>query len=334
MAGAIKISVVGDVSDVTARALPQLESGLEGAARTADRASREVGQSFDRVAESSDALASGSAQVAGGLGDLGGALELLPGPLGAIGGGMNALTPAIMGVTGASDLLNAATEKFPRVAKIASGAARGLGVAVRFATGPVGLIIIGLAALAAGLYFAYRRSETFRRIVNGVFAAVKTVILNFTPIGQVIKHFDELVGFTKKLPGRLANAGAGMWDWMKGAFTAPINYVIDKWNGLSFSIPSVDTHIPGIGKVGGFTLSTPDIPHLARGGIVVAGDNPSGIEAIIPLERAGELGFGGTANVYNINITVSPTANLADVGREIVRAVEAYESAGGRRRAS
>jgi len=40
---------------------------------------------------------------------------------------------------------------------------------------------------------------------------------------------------------------------------------------LSGTLPSVDTHIPGIGKVGGWTLNTPDIPLLAAGGIITRG---------------------------------------------------------------
>lgn len=39
----------------------------------------------------------------------------------------------------------------------------------------------------------------------------------------------------------------------------------------------------------------PSIPALARGGLIIAGDNPSGIEAIVPLERAREFGFGAGA---------------------------------------
>jgi phage-related protein len=51
-------------------------------------------------------------------------------------------------------------------------ATRALGFAMMIATGPVGLIILGIAALAVGLVVAYKKSETFRNIVNAVFRVV------------------------------------------------------------------------------------------------------------------------------------------------------------------
>jgi len=51
-------------------------------------------------------------------------------------------------------------------------ATRALGFAMMIATGPVGLIILGIAALAIGLVIAYKKSETFRNIVNAVFRVV------------------------------------------------------------------------------------------------------------------------------------------------------------------
>lgn len=41
---------------------------------------------------------------------------------------------------------------------------------------PIGLVVIAIAALVAGLIYAYRNSETFRNIVNAVWASIKTAI--------------------------------------------------------------------------------------------------------------------------------------------------------------
>jgi phage-related protein len=79
-------------------------------------------------------------------------------------------------------------------------------------------------------------------------------------------RIDDIVDFVTDLPGRMAHLFDGMWDGMKNAFKAAINWIITKWNGLEFSLPSVDTHIPGVGKIGGWTLGTwPKIPALAHG---------------------------------------------------------------------
>jgi hypothetical protein len=73
-----------------------------------------------------------------------------------------------------------------------------------------------------------------------------------------------------------------MWDGIKDAFRSAINWLIDKWNGLHLTLPSVDTHIPGIGKIGGFTLEPPQIPRLALG-------------AYFPPTPGGSLGILGEA---------------------------------------
>ena len=47
---------------------------------------------------------------------------------------------------------------------------------------PIMLVVVGLAALAAGLYLAYKKSETFREIVDAAFAAVKAVVEAVVPV--------------------------------------------------------------------------------------------------------------------------------------------------------
>lgn len=44
---------------------------------------------------------------------------------------------------------------------------------------PIGLVVVAIAAFTAALVVAYTKSKTFRDIVNGVFDAVKTVILTW-----------------------------------------------------------------------------------------------------------------------------------------------------------
>lgn len=81
-------------------------------------------------------------------------------------------------------------------------------------------------------------------------------------IGQRI---DDVVSFARNLPSRLSGLFVGMWDGIGAAFRAAINYMIRGWNSLEF-------HVPGfkIGPVGydGFTIGVPDIPYLAKGGII------------------------------------------------------------------
>jgi hypothetical protein len=70
---------------------------------------------------------------------------------------------------------------------------------------------------------------------------------------------------------------SSFWDGLKkgvgevGSFVADIGRAIangiNSFLHLPIKIPKINTHIPGIGKIGGETL----IPALARGGPVIAG---------------------------------------------------------------
>jgi TP901 family phage tail tape measure protein len=130
--------------------------------------------------------------------------------------------------------------------------------------------------------------------MHGFWEAAKTVWADihdwFTGKDGVI---NRIVGFFTDLPARITTATSGMFDGIKTAFKDAINWVITKWNNLSFTIPGVDTHIPGVGTIGGFTLGTPNIPLLARGGFVtngaqaIVGEGAPGYpEYVIPTDPA------------------------------------------------
>lgn len=220
---------------------------------------------------------------------------------------------------------------------------------------PIALVVIGITALIAAVILAWQHSETFRNIVTAAFdavlAAVKwvwnwisdnwpTILTILTgPIGLAVRfimgHWDEIkagvtgvydwivdkftavVGFFEGINDRIGAIASGMWDGIKDAFRGAINAVISIWNGISF--PSIDTHIPGVGKVGGF--SVPQISYFANGALVKGGQG--GVlgmvgegrsdELIVPLDRAGAVGGLGTT----INLTVhAPVGSSArDIGR-------------------
>lgn len=144
---------------------------------------------------------------------------------------------------------------------------------------PVLLIVAGLAALAVGFIYAYQKVGWFRHGVQATFGWVKghwpLLLAIFTgPIGLavlfIVRKWDGIVGFFRKLPGRLASAGRGMWDWIKDAFRNAINWVIGAWNGLNFHIGGTD--LGPLGHLPDINIGTPDIPLLGAGGdVAVAG---------------------------------------------------------------
>lgn len=103
------------------------------------------------------------------------------------------------------------------------------------AANPIMLVVIALAALAAGLVYAYKHSETFRNIVNGAFNAVKAVVM--AVVGWFQNSFVPF--FTQTLP----NAVKSCVDWIRshwalilsiltGPIGAAVIFVITHWNQI------------------------------------------------------------------------------------------------------
>jgi hypothetical protein len=189
------------------------------------------------------------------------------------------------------------------------------------AMNPIGLVVIAIAGLVAGLVIAYKKSETFRSIVQGAMNGARVAI------GWVVDKGQALVGFFTALPGKIASVSSGMWDGIKSAFRSALNWIIDKWNGLQFSVPGVSAFGH---TIGGFTLGVPDIPRLAAGGIVPA--TPGGrvvrvaeagqAEAIIPLSRGGRGGLGANTHLtFEIKVGVGDPIAIA---REIRKVLARY----------
>jgi hypothetical protein len=159
---------------------------------------------------------------------------------------------------------------------LAAIAASIVAINIAMALNPIGLIVIGVIALIAGLAIAYKKFEGFRNIVDGVFGAIKWWITNI-----VIPQFNLMLTVFKTI----FNGIASVWNNTIGTF--------------SFTVPS---WVPGIGGKG---FAMPDIPMLAAGGIVtgptLAMIGEAGPEAVIPLDRMGQMGGGGTTVNINVN---------------------------------
>lgn len=195
---------------------------------------------------------------------------------------------------------------------------------------PIGLIIAGLVALAAGFVIAYKKVEWFRNGVNAVLGFVKknwpTILAVLTgPIGiatlLIVRNWDKIkagasavwgavkgafgkvVNFLSGIGGKIAGATSGMWDGIKDAFRNAINWIIRKWNGLHFGMKA--KKVAGHTVVPGFDVGTPDIPLLAdggtilqRGSVIVGEQGPEMLDlpqgaTVRPLDQAG----GGVTRV-------------------------------------
>lgn len=119
---------------------------------------------------------------------------------------------------------------------------------------PVGLIITGLVALGAAVVLAYRRSETFRNIVQGAFNGIKVAAqIAWTQVLQpTIKGIWEGIQWVgNKATWLWRNVFAPTWEGIKLAFTTGwdiISLVIEKIRGgMQFLGDTVSGIASGIG---------------------------------------------------------------------------------------
>lgn len=85
---------------------------------------------------------------------------------------------------------------------------------------PIGLVVLAIAALVAGLIYAYQHSETFRNIVQAVWSAIKTAI-------------KATVDW---ITGTVWPAIKAAWDAISNGAQALWSRVVAVWNGIKNGI--------------------------------------------------------------------------------------------------
>jgi len=168
---------------------------------------------------------------------------------------------------------------------------------IAMALNPFALIAAGIALLVVALVTAYNKFEWFR---NGINTIVNTVI--------------------------------GFFAGMVNAAVGAVNMIISAYNSIPLlpDLPKAPT-MP-VPQLGG-TPTTPapgrmNIPRLADGGIVtrptlaMIGEGGQS-EAVIPLDRLGNMGGGITINV------TGGLATSAEIGESVVNALRAYSRSAG-----
>ena len=149
-------------------------------------------------------------------------------------------------------------------------------VNIAMALNPIALIAAGIAALIVALVVAYKKFDGFRKIVDGVFGAIKWWITNVT-----IPAFEMMFNIVKTI----FNGIATLWN--------------NTFGKISFKVPG---WVPGIGGKG---FDVPNIPMLASGGLVMSPTlalvGESGPEAVIPLDRMNDFGGGGGNVTIHVN---------------------------------
>lgn len=111
-----------------------------------------------------------------------------------------------------------------------------MGSSLTIALGPIGLVIIAIAAVAAGLVIAYKQSETFRNIVNAVFGSVRSAA-------------EGLLNFARSIPAAIRGVFSNFGSLLTGAgrelIAGLISGVVSKLASLRAAMSKVASTIKG-----------------------------------------------------------------------------------------
>jgi phage-related protein len=159
-------------------------------------------------------------------------------------------------------------------------------------------------------------SQVFTPIKNGI-NTVKSVVIS--ALSGIRSNWDSFVGFLKGIPSRISSSLSNLFSPLASGFKSAINSVIDGWNSLSFTVPSVD--LGALGEVGGFTVSTPNIPYLQTGGFTQAEGlamlHPD--EMVLPLSNANGINaLAAALRLAGISGESGPVEVTVQIGNETI----------------
>ncbi len=167
----------------------------------------------------------------------------------------------------------AVAERVAAAASKAMAAAQWL-VNAAMTANPIGLVVVGLAALVTGLVIAYKKSDAFRAIVNKAFKAIKDVaapVLHW--LGEAVAstvdfvrdhwktfaavtlfEFTLVKGIVKRVFGAVADIVRGVLRIVKGVVDTAMGVIhgnwADAWDGIKEILRGAWDVIKGVVKLG------------------------------------------------------------------------------------
>lgn len=130
----------------------------------------------------------------------------------------------------------------------------------------------------------------------------------------IYSHVADFLNWIQKNAFKVGANLANMWDGLKNGFRNALNWVIEKWNNLSFRLPAI---------LGGGSIDTPDIGYFAKGGVagglIMAGER--GRELIRVPQGSSVIPHGQTEQMMGSGGGGDWTLALAPNGNKLMDAI-------------
>ena len=197
------------------------------------------------------------------------------------------LLGVIAGVAAAVLLANIALKAY-RAAQVAVQVATKIWTGLQWllntalAANPIGLVVLAIAALVAIFVIAYNKSETFRRIVDGVFRAVQKIV--GTVVDFIVNLFGELGDALAGPFEALVGIVRDVFRTIKGIVSGAVEFIEGLIEGITGAFEGVADFVDTINP---FAAAAPP----AAGGAAVGA---RGVAAPVPGLRGGRTRLSAT----------------------------------------
>jgi phage-related protein len=121
---------------------------------------------------------------------------------------------------------------------VGKGAISGLGSAFsalgELATSPIGLIILAIIAVIAGLVLLYMKCEWFRNLVNAIWEAISTAAV--AAWNWIVMAIGAAIDWIVMAAGKVGSFFAAVWQGISDAFNATVTFIVGLWNTVTGAI--------------------------------------------------------------------------------------------------